>query len=97
MTTRLLIVDDQPLIRLGFRALLEQQPDLDVIGEAGDGAQAVTMTRTLRPDVVLMDVRMPTMDGIAATRLIAAWYGWSWALAASRACRSPRWRSSAAA
>jgi DNA-binding NarL/FixJ family response regulator len=70
MTIRVLLVDDQSLLRLGFRAVLEQQPDLEVVGEAGDGAQAVTMTRALRPDVVLMDVRMPTMDGIEATRQI---------------------------
>jgi len=70
VTTRVLLVDDQPLLRLGFRALLDQQPDLDVVGEAGDGPQAVAMTRALRPDVVLMDVRMPTMDGIEATRQI---------------------------
>jgi DNA-binding NarL/FixJ family response regulator len=70
MTTRVLLVDDQSLLRLGFRAVLEQQPDLEVVGEAGDGAQAVSMTRALRPAVVLMDVRMPTMDGIEATRKI---------------------------
>ncbi|SDU73803.1 response regulator [Jiangella alkaliphila] len=72
MTIRVLLVDDQSLLRLGFRALLEQQPDLDVVGEAGNGAEAVTMTRALRPDVVLMDVRMPAMDGIEATRQIVA-------------------------
>jgi DNA-binding NarL/FixJ family response regulator len=69
---RLLLVDDQPLLRLGFRTVLETQPDLEVVGEAGDGAQAVTMTRAVRPDVVLMDVRMPVMDGIEATRRIVA-------------------------
>ena len=63
MTIRVLLVDDQSLLRLGFRMALETQPDVEVIGEAGDGAQAVAMTRTLHPDVVLMDVRMPVMDG----------------------------------
>ncbi|MFD1542949.1 response regulator [Nonomuraea guangzhouensis] len=70
MSIRLLLVDDQPLQRLGFRAVIETQPDLEVVGEAGDGAQAVAMTRALRPDVVLMDVRMPVLDGIEATRRI---------------------------
>jgi DNA-binding NarL/FixJ family response regulator len=69
---RLLLVDDQPLLRLGFRTVLQTQPDLEVVGEAGDGAQAITMARALRPDVVLMDVRMPVMDGIEATRQIVA-------------------------
>lgn len=63
-----LLVDDQPLLRLGFRSVLTPEPDLDVLGEAGSGAEAITLTRTLRPDVVLMDVRMPAVDGIQATR-----------------------------
>jgi len=70
VTTRVLLVDDQPLLRLGFRMVLETQPDLEVVGEAGDGVRGVSMTRALLPDVVLMDVRMPVMDGIEATRQI---------------------------
>ncbi|MFI7704034.1 response regulator [Nonomuraea sp. NPDC049480] len=72
MTIRVLLADDQAWLRLGFRAVLEQEPDLEVVGEAGDGEQAVAQTRALRPDVVLMDVRMPAMDGIEATRRIVA-------------------------
>jgi DNA-binding NarL/FixJ family response regulator len=72
MSIRLLLVDDQPLQRLGYRMVLETQPDLAVVGEAGDGSQALAMTRALRPDVVLMDVRMPVLDGIEATRQIVA-------------------------
>jgi DNA-binding NarL/FixJ family response regulator len=70
MTVSVLLVDDQPLLSLGFRLVLEAQPDVAVVGEAGNGAQAVAMTRALRPEVVLMDVRMPVMDGIEATRAI---------------------------
>jgi DNA-binding NarL/FixJ family response regulator len=69
---RLLLVDDQPLLRAGFRMVLETQPDLVVVGEAGDGRRGVSMAMALRPDVVLMDVRMPVMDGIEATRQIVA-------------------------
>jgi DNA-binding NarL/FixJ family response regulator len=72
VSIRVLLVDDQSLLRLGFRMVLEAQPDIEVVGEAGDGAQAVAMTRSLSPDVVLMDVRMPVMDGIQATRQIVA-------------------------
>ncbi|MGW6740339.1 response regulator [Streptomyces sp. NPDC055025] len=69
--TTVLIVDDQALQRLGFRMLLEAQPDMTVVGEAAQGHDAVRMTAELRPDVVLMDVRMPGMNGIEATRRIA--------------------------
>ncbi|QBJ94682.1 response regulator transcription factor [Rhodococcus sp. ABRD24] len=67
---RVLLVDDQSLLRMGFRLILEAEPDIEVIGEAGDGATGVRMAAALGPDVVLMDVRMPAMDGIAATAAI---------------------------
>ncbi|SEP51172.1 response regulator [Amycolatopsis saalfeldensis] len=70
--TTVLIVDDQPLQRFGFRMLLEASPDTEVAGEAAHGAEAVRRTAELRPDVVLMDIRMPGMDGIEATRHIVA-------------------------
>jgi DNA-binding NarL/FixJ family response regulator len=69
---RVVVADDQTLVRSGFRLILEAQADLEVVGEAEDGAEAIERVRQLRPDVVLMDVRMPTLDGIAATREIVA-------------------------
>ncbi|WP_402469876.1 response regulator [Isoptericola aurantiacus] len=72
MTVRVVVVDDQELIRAGFVALLDSDDGLDVVGEAADGDQAVTVVRETRPDVVLMDVRMPGTDGLTATEDIAA-------------------------
>ncbi|MFI9569100.1 response regulator [Streptomyces rishiriensis] len=69
---RVLIVDDQELVRTGFRMILEARDDFDVVGEASDGSQAVALSETLRPDVVVMDIRMPVVNGIDATRAIAA-------------------------
>jgi DNA-binding NarL/FixJ family response regulator len=67
---RVLLVDDQELMRMGFRMVLGAQADIDVVGEAGDGERAVELAAELRPDVVLMDVRMPKLDGVEATKLI---------------------------
>ena len=69
---RVLLVDDQGLVRAGFRALLDDADDIEVVGEAGDGAAAVELARSARPDVVLMDIRMPVLDGLEATRRIVA-------------------------
>jgi DNA-binding NarL/FixJ family response regulator len=70
VTVTVVIVDDEPLIRSGLRAIVDAEPDLSVVGEAGDGAEVLPVVRRTRPDVVLMDVRMPAVDGIRATRLL---------------------------
>jgi DNA-binding NarL/FixJ family response regulator len=72
VTIRVLLADDQALVRSGFRMILEARPDFEVVGEAEDGLQAVGLARELAPDVILMDVRMPVLDGLQATRQIAA-------------------------
>ncbi|WP_405084528.1 response regulator [Microbispora sp. NBC_01389] len=75
MTVRVLLADDQPLIRAALQMVIADAPGLDLAGEAGTGAEAVRMARGVRPDVVVMDIRMPEMDGIEATRLITAGCG----------------------
>jgi DNA-binding NarL/FixJ family response regulator len=70
MPTEIIVVDDQELMRLGFRMVINSQSDLKVIGEAADGAQAITAARVLRPDLILMDIRMPDVDGLQAARQI---------------------------
>jgi DNA-binding NarL/FixJ family response regulator len=72
VTIRVVIADDQPLLRTGFKALIESAPDLEVVGEAGDGQEAVRLAKATRADVVLMDIRMPVLDGLAATRQITS-------------------------
>ncbi len=70
--TRIVIIDDDPLVRSGLRMIIESAEDLTIVGEGGDGAEAVDLVRELRPDVVLMDIRMPAVDGLAATALVRA-------------------------
>ncbi|GAA3197818.1 response regulator transcription factor [Streptomyces virens] len=72
MTIRVLLADDQALLRSAFRVLVDSEPDMEVVGEASDGAEAVRLAREQRADVVLMDIRMPGTDGLAATRMISA-------------------------
>ena len=71
MSVRVLVADDQEIVRTGLRMILDAQPGIEVVGEAGDGRQAVALARQLRPDVCLLDIRMPDMDGIEATRQLA--------------------------
>jgi DNA-binding NarL/FixJ family response regulator len=70
--TRVLLADDQALVRAGFRALLDAQDDIDVVGEAADGQEAIRLATKLKPELILMDIRMPGLDGLGATRTIAA-------------------------
>ncbi|MBX6169819.1 MAG: response regulator transcription factor, partial [Thermobispora bispora] len=71
MSIRVMVADDQAMVRRGFRLMLDDEPDIEVVAEAGDGEQAVRAIRTLTPDVALMDIRMPGMNGLEATRLLS--------------------------
>ena len=72
MTIRVLICDDQALVRAGFRAILGSRPEIEIVGEAENGAEAVALAERRRPDVILMDIRMPVLDGVEATRRLVA-------------------------
>lgn len=72
MTIRVLVADDQPLMRAAYDMILRREPDIQLVGEAADGREAIDESRRLRPDVILMDIRMPVMDGVEATRVLAA-------------------------
>jgi DNA-binding NarL/FixJ family response regulator len=72
VSIRVLVADDQPLVRSGFRMIIDERPDLELVGEAEDGDQALSLASELDPDVILMDIRMPTLDGVEATRRLVA-------------------------